>query len=151
MKYAVNSITSVNTMYLGVVNRFAYSTVVMLPCSYNRPIEMKAVMAAVISILLLMGTPFAFAQSGGLLSEHSQANYQSGLKHGVIDGKDNCIDRCHWYVLEPGHGFAHLTWQFVQGYVKGFCSVSPGSSSDDDQASWDCARGPESASWVSGQ
>ena len=73
---------------------------------------MKAVMAAVISILLLMGTPFAFAQSGGLLSEHSQANYQSGLKHGVIDGKDNCIDRCHWYVLEPGHGFAHLTWQF---------------------------------------
>ena len=29
MEYAVNSITSVNTMYLGVVNRFAYiSTVV---------------------------------------------------------------------------------------------------------------------------
>ncbi len=88
MKYAVNSITSVNTMYLGVVNRFAYiSTVVMLPASYNRPIEMKAVMAAVISILLLMG-PFAFMEVYYL---STQANYQSGLKHGVIDGKDSCI------------------------------------------------------------
>ena len=56
MEDAENSITGVDTMFIGVVNRFAYSTVVMLPCSYNRPIEMKAVMAAVISILLLMGT-----------------------------------------------------------------------------------------------
>ncbi len=34
MKLAENSITSVNTMYIGVVNRFAYiSTVVMLPAA----------------------------------------------------------------------------------------------------------------------
>jgi hypothetical protein len=36
-----------------------------------------------------MGAPFAFAQSGAPLSKHLQADYQSGLKHGVIDGKDS--------------------------------------------------------------
>ena len=60
-----------------------------------------------ISIVLFMGAPFAFAQSGGLLSKHPQAYYQSGFKHGVIDGKDSCKhpDGCHWYVLQPGKGF----------------------------------------------
>ena len=109
---------------------------------------MKAVMTAVITILLLMGAPFAFAQSGA-----PQADYQSGFNHGLIDGKDSCQhpDGCHWYVLQPGKGFAHHTWEFVKGYVMGFCSFSPGTSSDDDQATWDCAKGPESASWVNGQ
>ncbi|MGA9842988.1 MAG: hypothetical protein WBQ25_11790 [Nitrososphaeraceae archaeon] len=39
----------------------------------------------------------------------------------------------------------------VKGYVNGFCSISPNTSSHDDRASWDCAKGPTSASWVSGQ
>jgi hypothetical protein len=148
MEDAVNSITSVNTVLVGVVISLYFNSS-NVTSSDNRSIEMKAVIATVISILLLMGAPFAFAQSGGLLSKHSQADYQSGLKHGVIDGKDNCIDRCHWYVLELGHGFAPQSKEFSMGYVRGFCSVSPKSSSDADQASWDCAKGPTSASWVS--
>ena len=51
MEYAENSITSVNTMYIGVVNRFAYFNRSNVTGSYNRPIEMKAVLAAVISIV----------------------------------------------------------------------------------------------------
>jgi hypothetical protein len=107
----------------------------------------------VISIVLSMGAPFAFAQSGAPLSKHPQADYQSGFKHGLIDEKDSCQhpDGCHWYVLQPGKGFAHHSWDFVKGYVMGFCSVSHGTSSDADQATWDCNKGPESASWVTGQ
>jgi hypothetical protein len=64
---------------------------------------MKAVLTAVISIVLLMGAPFAFAQSGGLLSKHPQADYQSGYRHGLTDGKNSCIhpgadqDKCYEY------------------------------------------------------
>ena len=104
---------------------------------------MKIVISAVAVLVLMIGTQSAFAIS----------DYQSGFNHGVIDGKDSCPhpDGCHWYILQPGKGFADHTWKFVQGYVTGFCSVSPGTSSDADQATWDCAKGPESASWVSGQ
>ena len=57
-------------------------------------------------------------------------------------------DGCHWYILGPGKGFAFHSWDFVRGYVTGFCKASPGTSSDADQASWDCDKGPDSASWV---
>ena len=49
---------------------------------------------------------------------------------------------------ETGKGFAFHSQEFVKGYVDGFCSVSPNTSSDSDKAMWDCARGPSSAGWV---
>ena len=97
---------------------------------------MKAVLSAVI------GAQSVYAQS-------SQADYLQGYIRGAMDTKDTCTDVCHWYVLELGHGFAHQSKEFSMGYVRGFCSVSPDTSSDADQASWDCAKGPTSASWVS--
>jgi len=66
--------------------------------------------------------------------------YQSGFEHGVSDARS-----ADWYILQPGKGFQFHTWEFVKGCVTGFCSVNPGTSSDADQATWDCARGPSSA------
>ena len=99
---------------------------------------MKAVLAAV------MGAQSAFAYS-------PKADYLQGYIHGAMDGKDSCthIDGCHWYVLEPGKGFEFQSKRFVEGYVKGFCSSSPGTSSDADEATFSCPEGPSSASWVS--
>ena len=48
-------------------------------------------MTSVISIVLLMGAPFAFAQSGGLLSKHPQDK-----------------------------GFAFRTKEFTRGYIIGW-------------------------------
>jgi hypothetical protein len=100
----------------------------------------KIILGAVAVLILMIGAPNVFAKS----------DYISGYIHGATDAKDDCADRCHWYILEPGKGFAHHTWEFVKGYVNGFCSVTPGTSSDDDSASWDCNEGPSSASWVTG-
>ena len=136
MEYKVNSITSVNSMLVGVVISLYFNRS-NVTSSYNRPIEMKAVLAAV------MGAQSAFAQS-------SQADYLQGYIRGTMDTKDICTDVCHWYVLELGHGFAHQSKEFSMGFVRGFCSVSSGTSSDDDSASWDCNEGPSSASWVTG-
>ena len=47
----------------------------------------------------------------------------------VRDGKK---DGVNWYILEPRKGFQFHTWEFVKGYVNGFCSVSLHSSSDAD-------------------
>jgi hypothetical protein len=96
---------------------------------------MKTIIATIGIIVLLSATPGVFAIS----------DYQSGFKHGVADGRQAGTD---WYILEPGNGFAFHTWEFVKGYVTGFCSASHGTSSDADQATWDCAVGPSSASWV---
>jgi hypothetical protein len=105
---------------------------------------MNSVLSAV------MGAPSACAQSGYRLSKHPQADCQSGLKQGVIDCKDSCTEGCHWYVLQPGHGFDHQIKEFAMGYVRGFCSVVGNEhvGSDADQASWDCNKGPTSASWA---
>ncbi len=70
---------------------------------------------------------------------------------GYIQGAtDARADLTQWYILKPGQGFAHQTREFAMGYVRGFCSISPETSSDAVQASWDCAKGPTSASWVTG-
>src|SRR5262249_3662407 len=53
-----------------------------------------------------------------------------------------------WYILQPGNGFAFHTKQFVEDYIRGFCSINPQESSDAEQASWDCAQGPASGAWI---
>jgi len=107
--------------------------------SYTRRSEMKTIIAAVISIAFLMD-----AQVFQMEKQHSAfaiSPYQSGFQHGVSDGKDSCSHPDD-AVLEPGKGFAFHSWDFVRGYVTGFCTASPGTSSDADQASWDCDRSP---------
>lgn len=93
-------------------------------------------LVASLGATLTIDTPAAFALTA----------YQSGFQHGVSDGK---ADGVNWYILEPGKGFQFHIWEFVRGYVNGFCNVSPNSGSDSDEASWDCTLGPNSASWVS--
>ncbi len=50
------------------------------------------------------------------------------------------------YILEPGHGFQYQLNDTIKGYVNGFCSVS-GGRTDSDYASFECAKGPDSASF----
>src|SRR5689334_21141187 len=86
--------------------------------------EMKTIITAVISIVPLIAALSVF--------QHTSSNgfaisaYESGFNHGTTDGKDSCLhtDGCHWYVLEPGKGFAFHSWDFVKGYVTGFCRAS---------------------------
>jgi len=96
---------------------------------------------AAIAILVMIVQPSAFALS----------SYQSGFNHGISDGRDGCKhpNGCHWYIIQPGKGFAFHSKEFDMGYVDGFCSVGPKASSDADQATFDCLKGPDSASWVS--
>ena len=105
-------------------------------------------MASVISIALLMGAPSAFQHTS--LNVFAISAYESGFNHGITDGEDSCTQPsgCNWYILELGKGFAFHSKDFVKGYVNGFCTIDPKASSDADQATFDCARGPDSASWV---
>ncbi len=81
--------------------------------------------------MLLFGAPSVYATSG--------------FDHGAHDAKTS--DTREWYILQSHKGFAFHSKQFVQDYIRGFCSISPGTSSDADQASWDCGD-PNSGSWV---
>jgi hypothetical protein len=115
---------------------------------HTRLSEMNIIVFAVINLVLLICAPVFLMETQQ--SVFAISPYESGFNHGVIDGKDSCShpDGCHWYILGPGKGFAFHSWDFVRGYVTGFCTASPGTSSDADQASWDCDKGPDSASWV---
>jgi hypothetical protein len=109
---------------------------------------MKTIIATAITLASLMAALSAFHQTN--LNVFALSAYQSGFNHGTTDGKDSCLhlSGCHWYILEPGKGFAFHSKEFVRGYVNGFCSVDPNTSSDSDHASFDCDKGPDSASWV---
>jgi hypothetical protein len=117
----------------------------------NNGILATAPVAAVLALCTL--TPIAFAH----ISSQQRYNDADSTGQNFAACKCKCskaqsvADAYHWYVLELGHdGFAHQSKEFSMGYVRRFCSVSPKSSSDDDSASWDCNKGPSSASWVSG-
>ena len=100
---------------------------------------MKTVILSLIVMSLMIGAPSVYALS----------DYDSGYKHGLTDGKDDCTDSCHWYILQQGKGFAFHSKEFNRGYVAGWCSVNPiMSGSDADEASFNCREGPDSASWL---
>jgi hypothetical protein len=62
--------------------------------------------------------------------------FQSGYNHGSSDAHK---DPSHWYILQPGKGFAFHTKSFNDGYVAGYCANSPpGSGSDADEATFSC-------------
>ena len=85
----------------------------------------------------MIGAPLAYGETA----------YQSGFKHGVNDAR--MTDTAQQYILQPGKGFQFHTWEFVKGYVNGFCSIAgPHSASDGDTAFFDCRYGPASASWI---
>ena len=100
---------------------------------------MKVVLGAVVVLVLMIGAQSAFA-----LTE-----YQLGFKRGVSDADTPSVQQ--WYILRIGNGFASHSKEFVRGYVNGFCSIQPTTSNDDDQATWDCKKGPDSARSVSEQ
>ena len=91
----------------------------------------------------------------GAPSVYAETAYQSGFKLGVADAYIG--ERTGWngndYIHQPGKGFAHHTTAFVDGYIKGWCSISgPGSGIDvnDDEkpptvVSFDCDKGLISA------
>ena len=92
---------------------------------------MKTLLIAVAVIVLMIGAPSVFAST----------EYQSGYKHGVIDGKDSCLhpDGCHWYILQPDKGFAFHTKEFIRGYIAGWCLNSPpAGGSDADETRFQC-------------
>ena len=48
-------------------------------------------------------------------------------------------NKCHWYILEPGKGFAFHSWDFVTGYAIGWCSLNdPHAEFDADESTFDC-------------
>jgi hypothetical protein len=100
---------------------------------------MKAVLAAVISSVLLMGAPNVFAIS----------DYQLGLKFGMIDGKHAGSVTGTFYILQPGKGFINQTKEFINGYVTGYCKITGNATGfESDQAQFNCKNGPSSADWV---
>jgi hypothetical protein len=72
--------------------------------------------------------------------------YETGLSVGKSDARQQ--DTTKWQILQYEMGFQFMPKEFIKGYVIGFCSVAPHTSSDDYRASWDCDKGPDSASWV---
>jgi hypothetical protein len=92
----------------------------------------------------------------GAQSVYAESAYQSGFKHGVADAnhKDpECNCPSTDYIHQPGEGFAHHTTAFVDGYIKGWCSIHTGHSGIDVNdnedpptvVSFDCDKGLISA------
>jgi hypothetical protein len=112
----------------------------------------QIVLVSALLIALMIGAPSVYAETA----------FQSGFKHGVADAnhKDpECAPhqfpcpRPTDYIHQPGKGFAFHTTEFVNGYIKGWCSVmGSGSGIDvnDDEipptvVSFDCDKGLSSA------
>jgi len=104
---------------------------------YN--ITMEIAIVLVVGVLALV----IGAQSALALTE-----YQSGLEHGMIDGKHNGSVSIIPYIVQPGKGFANQTKEFINGYVTGYCKITGNTSSVDfGQAIFNCMQGPSSADW----
>ena len=83
--------------------------------SYTRRSEMKIIIAAVISVALLIGAPV-------FLMEKQQAafaisDYQSGYNHGCNDVNKPVSQR---YINAIGKGESQHTAEFMNGYHQGF-------------------------------
>lgn len=108
---------------------------------------------AAIAILVMVGAPSAFAQLGAPHSKNPQAAYQSGFKWGVPDVKDPCKPDCrNVYIFQPGKTFYFHTKEFIQGYMRGFCSAGGPDvgGMDENEASFDCdktLKDPELTDW----
>ena len=75
----------------------------------------KVLIGAVAVVVLMIGAPNAIS------------DYQSGFQFGVSDGMGSCIPphKCgaDEYITHLGNGFQFHSWDFVRGYVIGWCSV----------------------------
>jgi hypothetical protein len=95
-------------------------------------------------VVLLIGAQAVYATPTP--REQQKMVYENGLRVGKSDARQQ--DTTKWQILQYEMGFQFMPKTFIKGYVIGFCSVAPHTSSDDDRASWDCDKGPDSASWV---
>jgi hypothetical protein len=114
--------------------------------------HMKIVLNTLAIIILLIGAQSVFAQLGAPHSKNPQTAYQSGYRWGVHDAKDPCKPDCrNVYIWQPGKTFYFHTKEFIQGYMKGFCSVTgPNTGMDENEASFDCTttlKNPDEADW----
>ena len=102
---------------------------------------MKTIMlGAVIVLMLMIGAPNVYA------IVTPRATYESGFRIGQEDARQQ--NTTQWYILQYQQGFQFHSKLFIQAYIAGFCSVAPHTPSDADEASWDCDKGFDSASWV---
>ena len=110
---------------------------------------MKTITIAIIAVLVasLVATQAMTPSVYAVVTP--RATYESGLRMGQEDAHKQ--DTSQWYILQYQQGFQFHSKLFIQGYITGFCSVLPHTSSDDYRASWDCDKGPDSASWVEQQ
>ena len=55
------------------------------------------------------------------------------------------------YVWKSPNGFINQTDSWIDGYVTGFCKIAgPDTGMDEDEADFDCNKGPSSAGWMIG-
>ena len=115
---------------------------------------MKIVIGIVAILVLMIGAQSAYAQMGALKSKHPVVDYLSGYYYGLCDANDDCKDpriTCIAYVWKSPNGFINQTDAFIDGYVSGFCKISgPDTGMDEDEADFDCNKGPSSAGWMIG-
>ncbi len=75
----------------------------------------KVLIGAVAVVVLMIGASNAIS------------DYQSGFQFEVSDGMGSCIPphKCgaDEYITHLGNGFQFHLWDFVRGYVIGWCSV----------------------------
>ena len=58
---------------------------------------------------------------------------------------------CIAYVWKSPNGFINQTDAWIDGYVTGFCKIAgPDASMDENEADFDCNKGPSSAGWMIG-
>jgi len=78
---------------------------------------MKIILSLIVVVLMI-----------GAQSAYAETAFQSGFNHGVTDS--NCDHQsepghgCHEYMSESGHGFSHHTREFINGYIRGYCSIA---------------------------
>lgn len=103
-------------------------------------------------VSLMIAAQSVYAQLGAPHSKNPTSAFQSGYKWGIHDAKDPCKPDCrNVYILQPGKTFYFHTKEFIQGYMKGFCSVTgPNTGMDENEASFDCTttlKNPAEADW----
>jgi hypothetical protein len=117
-----------------------------------------SIVAAAVFVIAMIQPAYAFRaqlldapQAGSGSQPQLAIDTNAGFIIGAHDGTDKCQPECHSWIDLPGNGFANKTQQFIRGYVYGYCTnqenIGGAGREDDYNASFDCDKGPMSASW----
>jgi hypothetical protein len=122
---------------------------------------MKTIILSVVAIVIILTVVQpAYAYRAQLLDAPEAGNgnqpqsaieTNAGFILGAHDGTDKCQPQCQTWIDLPGNGFANKTQEFIRGYIYGYCTnqvnINGAGREDDYNASFDCDKGPMSASW----